>query len=137
MAKILIPQKQSMSNSLPMAGSVVGGAVGGYFSGGSPQGIMGGAQLGGGIGGMAQGMVRSVGLDKAPPEAVQTNQHSASPEDNAMSRRMQQLEQDPVYNIRQAKSALGSLPPEQQQEYAPALDEAYRRAVKQRQQGVA
>lgn len=118
MAKVFMPQKASMSQALPF----VGAAVGGIMSGGA------GAGVGFSAGQTAAPAAEAAFGSKTPQAAQMTS------DDSAISRRMQQIDEDPLSNIRDAKSALSYLPPEQQKEYGPALDEAYKRAMAQQRQ---
>lgn len=116
MANVMMPQAKKtndMGNLLTIGGAVVGGAFGG------PAGAMTGA----GAGQMAGGML----AQQSAPQAQQPVQSSA------MQRRaesMQNLDQ-----LRQSEQALAYLPPDQQQQYAPAIQRA--RIMAEKQNGVA
>lgn len=121
MAGILMPKKRSVSEILPIAG----GAVGAYFGG--PQGAMTGFSAGS----MIKGPVDSMfGMDKGAQASA------SSPQGDAVSRRLETLKKDPIQEVRTAQSDLKAMPDYMQQQYGPALDEAYKRALA-RQRGVA
>jgi hypothetical protein len=53
-----------------------------------------------------------------------------------MRRRLSTMEEDPAFQIAQAKASLSSMPPAYQQQYGPALDEAYKRAMNNKRSGM-
>ena len=127
MAQVVMPRKKTGMEFLPMAGQIVGGVAGGVMTE-SPQGAMAGAQAGGQAGGMAKGFIDQGTGAAAKEEALQKQGQ------NAVQRRMTQIESDPVYNLAQAKQALQALPPDVQQQYQKPIDEAYQRAIAQAKQ---
>lgn len=132
MGRVVIPQKKTGMEFIPLAGQVIGGIAGAE---GGPAGSLAGAQAGGAAGGMAAGVVNT-----ATGATAKQNAMDAQGE-NAVQRRMTQIESDPVYNLAQAKSALQALPADIQQQYQKPIDDAYQRAIAQakanQQRGVA
>lgn len=102
MPNVLVPgQKPDQVKSvLPMVGSVVGGVFGG-----AP-----GAAAGGQIGGMA-------GKQNPGPGAVDSQV-------SAIDRRISTQQDNPSTQLAQADAALKTLPPEYQQKYGPAIQQA-------------
>lgn len=83
-----------LSKLLTVGGAVAGGIVGGA---GGPGGAMMGASAGGGLGGMFGGLAQS--QQPAGPEPIQAG-------GDAMSRRMGQLDQTPLRQIRESIDSL-------------------------------
>jgi len=54
---------------------------------------------------------------------------------SAVDRRLAELEEDPMFQLTQAKQSLASLPKEQQAEFGPTIDEALKVAQQRRKQG--
>ena len=104
-------QDNSFGKALTIGGAVVGGVYGG------PSGAIAGA----GAGQMAGGVLTP---DKAPPpQPIQTA-------DTSMSRRVQS--DDTLKQLRDAQTAVAQLPPEQQDMYAPPINQAYSMEAKRR-----
>lgn len=120
MAMVSMPRKKTGMEFLPMAGQVVGAAA---ASEGGPAAMMAGSQVGGQAGGMAKGFIDMGTGDAAKQDAMDKQGQ------NAVQRRMSQIESDPVYNLAQAKSALQALPPDVQQQYQKPIDDAYQMAI--------
>lgn len=102
---IYVPKRQQndqLGKLLPLVGAGIG-AVGG------PAGMSAGMAAGG----MAGGLI-------AQPQP----QGPAPVESSAMNMRQQQLDQEPLRQIRESLAALKTLPPEQQALYAPSLMQA-------------
>lgn len=115
MAQVMMPQAKkddSMSNLLTIGGGVVGAAYGG------PTGALAGANAGQ----MAGGILAK--QDTGTVQGVQSN---------AMQRRADAMQQ--MQQLNQSQQALAYLPPEQQAQYAPAIERA--RLMAQKQSGVA
>lgn len=95
--QVYIPGAAQASNTkgdtLSKLMTIGGAAAGGFATGGSPQGIMTGAQLGGMVGGMAQ-----------KPQAQ--TQSMAPLEGGAMDRRMSQLQNSDLSNLRNSIDSL-------------------------------
>lgn len=95
--QVYIPGAAQASNAkgdaLSKLLTIGGAAAGGFATGGSPQGIMTGAQLGGMVGGMAQ-----------KPQAQ--TQSMAPLEGGAMDRRMSQLQNSDLSNLRNSIDSL-------------------------------
>lgn len=111
-----VPQKnkdEGLSKALTVGGAIVGGVYGG------PSGAVAGA----GAGQTASGLL-------SPPQAQAQPVQTA---DNAMSRRIQS--DDRLQQLIDAKSAVAALPPEQQQQYAAPIDQAY--ALEMQKRGLA
>jgi len=126
MAQVVMPRKKTGMEFLPMAGQIAGGVVGGIKGG--PSGALAGSQAGGAAGGMAAGIV-----DKATGASDKQAAMEAQGQ-NAVQRRMAQIESDPVYTLNQAKQALAAMPADVQQQYQKPIDEAYQRAIAQSRQ---
>jgi outer membrane lipoprotein SlyB len=112
----MMPQQKkddSMSKLLTIGGAVVGGVYGGGAAG---------AMAGASAGQMAGGLLAK--QDSAPMQGVQSN---------AMQRRADSMQQ--MQQLNQSQQALAYLPPEQQAQYAPAIERA--RLMAQKQNGVA
>lgn len=130
MAKVLMPQQKNWTDYLGPAGQVVGGAIGAVIGG--PAGALAGAGAGGMGGSLAKfGLDEATGEEKKLQAAAIANNTTVTP---AMQR-LQQLENDPVLQIRAAQAALPALPESMRQEYQPALEEAQRRALAARKPG--
>ena len=113
-----------LSKFLPIAGAGAGALIGG------PGGYAAGASLGMGLGGVAGGLVA-----KDPTQATyeqKPNPQQAGDSGDAMSRRMAELDNQPLKQIRDSLNALYTLPPEQRAEYGKPLLQAEYMARKQK-----
>lgn len=97
------PQRIQATDQTQNFMTLAGAGAGAYATGGSPQGIATGAQLGGMAGGMMS--------DKGPQS--QTPQLQSS---GAMDRRMQQLNNDPLKQIRDGIDSLKYVQDDQQRQ---------------------
>lgn len=114
MANVAMPQQKAKGEGLGKLLTIGGAVAGGVATGGSPQGAMMGASAGQMAGGL---------MAKPPAPAPQAVETTAT---GAMQRRMQalQAQQANVSALRDADAALASLPPQQAQQYAPAIKRA-------------
>jgi hypothetical protein len=120
MSQVMMPQKKSNSGIFQLGGALAGGIL---ASPGGPGAIAGGAAAGASLGGLAGG---ALSPEKAAPQAIQSN---------AMNRRMAQIESDPLNQLRNAETALASVPPPVKAEYAPAIQRA--RMLEEQRRGLA
>jgi hypothetical protein len=104
-------EPQGGGNVLGAIGRAVG-AIGGTISGAGP---LAGAQVGGQVGDTVGGLTAKA--PEAPAPQVQQVQTS----DNAISRRMGQINQEPATQLADSLSALSQAPPEVRQAYAQPL----------------
>ena len=120
-----------LSKFLPLAGAAAGGIAGSVVPvGGTAFGMAAGASLGMGLGGVAGGLVA-----KDPTQATyeqKPNPQQAGDSGDAMSRRMAELDNQPLKQIRDSLNALYTLPPEQRAEYGKPLLQAEYMARKQK-----
>lgn len=105
---VIIPEKKKSGNLGKL------GAVAGLVTTGTPQGAMAGYSAGNALEGATA---------KAQPQTVATG-------GSAMSRRVQS--NDTLKQLRDAQSAVTQLPPEQQQQYAAPINQAYAMEAKRR-----
>ena len=112
--QVYAPQ-QKQNDGLGKLFTVAGGIVGGIYGG------PGGAMAGAGAGQTAGGMLTP---QQAP---VQTVEAGSS---NPMARRIQS--DDTLKQLRDAQTSLAELPPEQQQQYAAPINQAYAMEAKRR-----
>jgi hypothetical protein len=105
------------------AGGIIGTVTGG------PMGGMTGAGIGGQAGSMFR---REVDL----PQSVQVQGVQATDSDSAISRRLAASREDRLAALNRAQSALGSLPKDMREEYAPVLVQATMAEEKRRAMGV-
>lgn len=101
MVGVNVPQRKQSGDGLGKLLTIGGAVAGGLLAG--PGGAMAGAATGGGLGGMAGGL-----LAKAPqegPQAVETG---------AISRRMAQLNESPLRQIRESIDSLKYIPDQAQ-----------------------
>ena len=121
--------KQSGTGMGQKAGAVIGGLAGAM--GGGPVGAVKGAASGASMGGMAGGMLmpgRQAEITQAPQQTqgVQANT-------GAVNRRLNEIQQNPHFQLKQAQAALPQLSPDIQKQFAPTIEmalEASRRAQK-------
>ena len=111
--QINVPQTKT-GGGLGKVLGIAGGVVGGFYGG--PGGAAAGAGLGQSVGGM-------VSPAKAGPQALQG-------QDSAMSRRVQS--DDNLKQLMDAQTAVAQLPPDQQQQYAAPINQAYAMEAKRR-----
>lgn len=105
----------SLTKALTVAGMVAGGTIG--ASTGGPAGAVGGASAGAGAGNAIGGLVA-----KDPEPVSQAPQApSVGGQDGAMSRRLSELENGNLMQIRKSLDALKGQPPEAIAAYAPPL----------------
>lgn len=111
MADVIQVQKKEdpIKGIIPLAGQIIGGIYGG------PAGAAAGGALGGAVSKSGQ---------------QQVNTQVSSPVD----RRMEQLQQDPLVQLKEGKSALQQTDSATRQNLEPVLDEAIKKAAIQRQQ---
>jgi hypothetical protein len=126
MAAQLTQIQKSGSNKGSGIGRVLGGivgAVGGALTGGpggAIAGASGGANLGGSIGGAIADKKASVG-----PSIQGTDNGS-------MQRRLQQLQNDDLIKLAEAKAALPELPQDLREQYQAPIDSAFQEIFKKR-----
>lgn len=125
MAQVYMPEKKSNNGIFQLGGAIVGGVLGGYATE-SPQGAMAGATAGAGLGGLAG---QQISPDKPQPQPLASNTGSA------MERRRQQLENDPLMQLKQAEVAVAKAPEPVQTEYGPAIQRA--RMLEEQRRGIA
>lgn len=105
------------------AGLVTGGPIG------AVKGAATGASIGGTIGGLAQ--------PGSPGEMVQQAQQTQGLQANtgAVDRRLQEIQQNPHFQLQQAAAALPQLPADIQKQYAPTIEMALAASRKAQQVG--
>jgi len=115
-------------------GAVVGG-VSGAMTGG-PVGAIQGASAGASMGAQLGGMVRPGSQDQlVRPE--QQGQSIQAANTGAVDRRLSEIQQNPHFQLQQAKVALAELPKEIQKEYAPTIESALEASRKAQKVGMA
>ena len=110
-------------------GAIAGGIAG---ASGGPMGAVQGAAAGASAGGMLGGMIQpgtpgTVVQPQRGPQGIQTASTGA------VDRRLQEIQQNPQFQLQQAKVALAELPTDVQKQYAPTIEstlDASRRAQK-------
>lgn len=109
----------NLGQTLGAVGTVVGGIAGSVIPG---AGTMAGAGLGGAIGSTIGGVADASKPKDAPQaEPAMTAQNH---DENAMSRRLSEMNNSPGVQIADANASMAKMPPEVQQEYGPALARA-------------
>lgn len=135
MAQVNVPQKKNeMATIMPIAGGIAGGVIGGVY-GKSPQAAMGGAATGAGIGQMAGGLMAPAEAPQGPQATAQQADPATSP--NAISRRMEAMNTQPVEQLTAAQTALKYQPPETQKQYTDAINQALILAQRDQRRGQA
>lgn len=121
------PQPTTQRKKNPLLGDalVVAGGIAGVASGGG----MAGASAGASLGGM---LADRFGAN----DMVTEGGGVATPEVNPVQRRLEAQQKDPVQTLREAQAALAYRPPEEQQAYAPALEQALALAQRQKRGSV-
>ena len=79
---------------------------------------------------MAGGAAGVAGSEQKTPQQIQ---ETGRPVEDAMSRRLQSAQQDPVVVLANAKDALSYQPPEIQKEYGATIEQALKLAQQSRQ----
>lgn len=107
-------------------GAAIGGAAG--LATGGPVGAIKGAASGAGTGGMIGGMI-----DPGRAASVQQpmQEQGIQMQQGAVDRRLQEIQQNPHFQLQQARAALNEMPSDIQKQYAPTIEmalEASRRA---------
>jgi hypothetical protein len=127
MAQVLIPQKKDDTNNLlTIGGAVVGGIMGG------PPGAMLGAQAGG----LAGSTLNPEKAGPAPVQATVAEAPSAT-DSNAVRRRLDSLNQNPVQQLTAAQEALKYQPKETQKQYMDTINQALILAQRDQRRGMA
>ena len=96
-------------------GAVAGGVTGGPM--GAVKGAATGASIGGTVGGMASPGRQASVQQPGQTQGIQMQQ-------GAIDRRLSEIDNDPHFQLQQAKAALPQLSPDIQKEYGPAIEMA-------------
>jgi hypothetical protein len=124
MAQVLIPQKKDDTQML----FTLGGAAVGAFGGSPMAGAKAGSMLGGAV------------ADDQSKQSM-TPQYTASqngaPQSDAIRRRLETMNQDPVNQLSAAKSALAYQPPDVQKQYMDTVNQALILAQRDQRRGQA
>ena len=136
MAQIMFPKEQAKvdrgSPGKAGLGQKLGAAIGGAAGlvTGGPVGAVKGAAAGAGTGGMIGGMI-----DPGRAASVQQpmQEQGIQMQQGAVDRRLQEIQQNPHFQLQQARAALNEMPTDIQKQYAPTIEmalEASKRAQK-------
>ena len=113
------------------AGALIGGVAGAITGG--PVGAVQGTASGAGIGGTIGGIVQPGTPDTMAQQAGQSQ--GIQMQSGAVDRRLQEIQQNPHFQLQQAKAALPQLDPELQKEFAPTIEAALAASRKAQQVG--
>jgi len=121
--------KSGLGQTGQLLGAVAGGVAG---AAGGPAGAAQGAALGSSLGGMVGGMV-----DPGQAASIQRSGQTQGLQANtgAVDRRLNEIQQNPHFQLQQAKAALPQLDPELQKEFAPTIEAALAASRKAQQVG--
>jgi hypothetical protein len=132
-AQVIMPQKQDDTNGIFQLGGAIAGGV--LAAPGGPGAIAGGAALGSQLGGLAGSTFNA---PKAGPQPVQsTTASNSSTDSNAIRRRLETMQADPVNQLSAAKSALAYQPPDVQKQYMDTVNQALILAQRDQRRGQA
>lgn len=149
MAQVLVPQKKDDTNSLLTMGGAIAGGIAGTLAApgaGTAAGATLGASLGGAatgaltgsqVGGLAGGLLNP---EKAGPQPLSSNAPSGMNSDtspSAISRRLQQIDANPVQQLSAAQQALKYQPPDMQKQYQDTINQALILAQRDQRRGMA
>jgi hypothetical protein len=138
MAQIMFPKEEARVDKGrkgsagfgQQAGAALGAVAG--FAGGGPIGAVKGAATGASIGGTLGGLA-DPGRAASISQPGQTQGLQANT--GAVDRRLNEIQQNPHFQLQQAKAALPQLDPELQKEFAPTIEAALAASRKAQQVG--
>lgn len=133
-AQVVIPQKQDDTNSLIQLGGLAAGA---FFPGAlGASTALGGAVAGAGAANLGTSLFNP---QKAGPQPLQAQTASNNPvtDSNAIRRRLDNMQADPVNQLSAAKSALAYQPPDVQKQYMDTVNQALILAQRDQRRGQA
>lgn len=133
-SQVLIPQQKDDTNELLQIGGLAAGA---FFPGAlGATTALGGAVAGAGAANLGAGLLNPEKAGPQPVQATSMNGESAT-SPNAISRRLQTMQQDPVNQLASAQQALKYQPPDVQKQYMDTVNQALILAQRDQRRGQA